>query len=130
MLKVLPAGKNSAKQDCRIDRRYFGVPQPFASGQAGEVIEKSPMRGQLFPQKAQAVYNALARFCERNIPALFADAERGQSESSGCDTPHYIVIIRSDVASISHHPGLRIGLFPEIQEICLLQFFEKIVVGL
>lgn len=114
MLEVLPASKNSAKQDSRINRRHFGVPQPFAGSQAGEVIEKSSMRGQFFPQKAQAVHNALARFSERNISALFPDAERGQTESSGCDTPDEVVIIRSDVASISHHPGLRIGLFPEI----------------
>lgn len=130
MLKVLPASKNSAQEDGGIDGRHFRVPHSFAGREAGEVIEKSSMRGQFFPQEAQAVHNPLAGFSHGNIAALLPDADRRQPEACSCDTSHEAVIVRSHIASISHHPGLRIGLFPEIKKIRLLQFFQQIVIGL
>src|ERR1700733_4073709 len=94
------------------------------------MIEKSSVRGQFFPQEAQAIHNAFARLSKRNISPILPNADRGQPESSSCYAAHEVVIIRSHIASISHHSGLRVGLLPKIEEICLFQFFQQAVIGL
>src|ERR1700690_2281702 len=130
MLEVLPAGENSTKQDGRVDRRDFGVPHSFARVNVGEVIEESSMRGQLFPQKAQTSHNSLARLGQWNISAFLSNAKRGQPKTRCRDARYQSGVIRADITSVLHHPGLWVGLFPEVEEICPFQFLQQLVVGL
>src|ERR1700734_3023586 len=49
MLKILPAGKNAAKQNRGIDRRYFRLPQSFASTDVGPVIKEPSLMRHFLP---------------------------------------------------------------------------------
>ena len=59
--KVLAAGQDAAEQDGGVDRGDFGIPDPFAGVDVGEVIEESAMRRQLPPKKYEGVDSADGR---------------------------------------------------------------------
>src|ERR1022692_3713058 len=126
MLEVLAAGKNSTKQDGRVDRRDFGVPHSFTRVNVGEVIKESSMRGQLFPRKPQLSHNSLARLGQWNVSAFLSNAKRGQPKTRGRDACYHSSVIRAHITSVLHQPGLWVGLFPEVEEICSFQFLQQL----
>src|ERR1700722_5291102 len=128
MLEVLPAGKNSAEQDGGVDRGNLGIPDSFAGVKVGKVVEESPMGGQLFPKKTQASHDTLACVGERNIAPLVSNAESRQPKASRGNTSHYSGVIDVKITSVFDHSGLRVGLLPEIEEICFLQFLQQLVI--
>ena len=78
-LEVLPAGKNSAEQNGRVDGRDFGIPHPLAGVDVGEVIEESAMSGHFFPEKTQSRHRALASFADKDTKPRFCPMQRAVS---------------------------------------------------
>src|SRR5580704_3016665 len=122
-------GENSAEQYGCINRREFGLPEALAGIDIGPMIEKSTLRGQLLPQKAQGVDYPFAGQSKGNISAFFADAQRSQTEPRGGDAAHYSVIRGANVAAVFHHSGSRICLVPEKLKDRFFELFEERIVS-
>ena len=69
--------------------------------------------GHGLPEEAQGGDHAVARVRIRHIPALLADAERGQAEPRSGNTGHDAGIRLAHVAAVLHEPGIGIGLIEE-----------------
>ena len=52
---MLAAGEDAAKQNRRVDRRNFRIPEPLARVDIGPVVEETAMVRQFLPQKAKRV---------------------------------------------------------------------------
>src|ERR1700678_4251499 len=89
IIKVPSAGKDTAKQDCGIDGRDFGVPYPFARIDVGKVIEESAMRRQRLPKKCERRTHAQARVLVGDEAALFCNADCGQAKTGGRNASDY-----------------------------------------
>src|SRR5271155_3574001 len=127
VLEVLAASENSAKQNGGVNRGEFGLPEALAGIDVGPMVEKSALVGQLLPEKAQRVDHAFAGERERDIAALFADAQRGQAESGGGDAADHTVVGGAHIAAVLHHSGAGIGLIPEKLK---NRFFELLEEGI
>ena len=86
------------------------------------------MMRQLSPQKTQAGKCTRARLGKWDVPTLVSDAKRRQSKTAGRNIRHNSVVLRAYVASIFHQTGLWIGLFPKVENVGFLYFFEKLVI--
>src|SRR3981081_1917359 len=128
MAEMLAAGKNSAQQNGRINRRNFRVPNPFAGVDIGEVVEKSTMLRQLFPQESQGCEDAFQCCFGGDESALVTDAECGEANYGCGDAGHYSLVIYVQVAPVFHHPGFWVGLLPEVEEVSTLQIIQKLIV--
>ncbi len=128
VLKVLAAGQNSAQQNSGVNRRNFGIPNPFSGIDVGEVVEKTAMMGNLFPQKTQGGKNALECCCLGNEAALLPDAESRQPETGSSDARYDSLVIVVNIAAILNHARLWAGLLPEKQEVCAFQIVQKLVI--
>ena len=81
ILKILPAGKDAAKQDRGIDRRDFRVPDSLPRVDVGKVIVEPAMRGQRSLKKGERRNHAQTRVLMRNEAARLGDADRRQAKA-------------------------------------------------
>src|ERR1700730_3715505 len=129
MHKVLLARENSAKQDCSVNGGNFGFPYSFACVDIGPVIEKSPMVGQLLPQKAHCIQSAGLSFWSRNKLPFLANAKSGQSKACCGNASQFACHRVACVTSILHDSCFRMCLSPKKLKIGFFQFFQKCVVA-
>ena len=59
--EVFPAREYAAQQNCRIDGRSFGIPDPLTGCHIGPVEKEAAMRWHFFPQEAKGSEGASAR---------------------------------------------------------------------
>src|SRR5262249_1544873 len=118
--KKLAAGQDSAQENCRIDRRHFGVEHAFAGFRIGKGVKESAMVGELLPQKAEGHENPLQNCGRRNEPTLRANAESCQSEARRCNRGGVTLPIDVNVAPIFNHPSSGTALIPKKLESCTL----------
>src|ERR1700688_817666 len=130
LLEVLPASKNSAKQDRRLDGRDFGITHALASVDIGKVIEETSMGGHLLPQETQGGESPFPHVVRRNESALFSNAQSGQAKSRSGNTADRGGTISLDVASVLNQSSLRACLLPEILKVQFFQFIQKLIVFL
>jgi len=128
VVKMLAAGEDAAKKDGGINGRYLRIPHSFAGVDIGEVIEESAMRGQLVPQKGQALENAFARLRMTDKSAHFSDTDGCKAEAGGRDTGGCAGVFGTNVAAILDQSGGGICLFPEEEEAGVLKFVQELVV--
>src|ERR1700733_11589563 len=113
IVEMPAAGEYSAKQDGRIDRRYFRVPDSLPGIDVGEVIVESAMRWQRSPKEGERCYHPQARVLVGDEPALFGNAYRSQAEPGRGNAGHDTRISGACVAAVFNQAGLRAGLLPE-----------------
>src|SRR6267142_6915926 len=106
MAEVLAACQNSTQQDCRVYRRDFGIPDSFPCVYVGEMIEKTAMLRDLFPQKTERRENSFQSIFSSNETAVVSDAQGGEAEAGGGDTRNYSLIVFVDIAPVLNHSGL------------------------
>jgi hypothetical protein len=94
----------------------------------GEVIKKTSVIGEFFPEEAQRVNNALSRLRHRDVTAFLPDADCRQAKACGGNAGDYAVVNRADIAPVFHHAGVRIDLLPEVTEIQMFDFLKKLIV--
>ena len=128
VLKMLAAGQHAAEQNRGIDRRDLRIPHSLAGVDIREVIEESAMRGQLVPEKRQALDDAQPRVRVADKAALFGDANCRQAEAGGGDAGAEARVLGANIAAVLDQARLRIGLLPEEQEAGVLQVVQKLVV--
>src|SRR5439155_10008155 len=95
----------------------------------GEVIKKTSVIGEFFPEEAQRVNNALSRLRHRDVPTFLSDTDCCQPKSRGGNAGDYAVVNRADIAPVFHHAGVRIDLLPEVTEIQMFDFLKKLIVS-
>src|SRR5215472_1551806 len=123
--------QDAAKQDCRIYRGDFGIPESLAGVHICEVVKETAVMRNFPCQETQGVVYAGTSVWKRNVVALAADAECRESEASCSDARHDVVLRLERSRPILHQPRLRIHLLHEIAKICLFQLFQEcIVLGL
>ena len=83
---------------------------------------------QFRPKTLERCQDSLLGRRMRNKPALFADAQRGQTKACGGNASDNSSIIGMNVASIFHQAGLGIGLFPKILDVRLFHVIQELVV--
>src|SRR5580693_6797616 len=127
-LEMSPASEQAAQQDGGIYGRDFGIPNSFSRINVGEMVEKTSMCGHLFPQKAQSSQYPVPSIGRRNKFPLLTDAKSCQAKSCGRNTGHYGIVIFQDIASIPDQTSLHPRLIPEVLEVSLLHFLQKIIV--
>ena len=128
---MLTAGEDATKEDCRIHRRDFRVPNAFAGIDVGPVVKESSMVGKLLPERAKGGGHALDGLVTEDEPFLFSNAQGGETKTSCGDTGHYAIIGRgADVATVLHQPSRGIGLLPEVSEGEAFQFVQEITIGI
>jgi len=100
ILKILPAHQHTAKQDGRIHRGDFRIPNSLAGIHVREVVKKTAMRRQLVPQKGKRLNHSQPGYGITYESAFFANADGGQAKAGGCNAGAETCIIRPDTASV------------------------------
>src|ERR1700693_74364 len=127
-LEMSPAGEKAAQQDGGIHGREFGIPNSFSRVNVCEMVDKESMCRHLLPQKAQSSQHPVPNIGRRNKFPLLTDAKSGQAKSCGRNTGHDGIVIFQAIASIPDQTSLHPRLIPEVLEVSLLHFLQKIVV--
>ena len=125
--RILPAGEHAAKQQGGVDGRQLAFPEPFAGAHVDEVIKKTALLRELFPEIAQRVGDAPENFPAIQVATFPRDAESGESKTRGGNAADLARVRAVGEAAVLHQAGGRIGGFPEIERGGALQFVQEAV---
>jgi hypothetical protein len=92
------------------------------------VEEEAAMNGQLPPDEAQRRERTPAGLGQGNVAALLSYAESGQAEAGRGNAPNHAIAHRAHINAIFYQSGLRVCLLPKEQKVCVLDFFQQLLI--
>src|SRR5205807_2485783 len=111
--KILPRGKNTAKENRRIDGRKFALGPAFAGFHVDEMEEESVLVVQVIGEETQRKANALDNFRRLPVAAMVTDTKTSQAKTGGGDARHGVRIIAIRSGAVFYLAGFRAGFVPE-----------------